>query len=185
MYELIPWSSKLDLTDFYTIAEKKGYTNNASQHMLVDCFNAEEEKQVWILYYEKKAVGSVAAHSLDLFDRPSYRICARTCVFTDLLPYQQLRALKFTCQYHQNITGQFFIPTCIEWAPSGSDLYITSNNSSTGSQRLVHNIYCPALADIGTLEFCGNKFYRGLDQSFWRLNINRFYKDLNKYPRWN
>jgi len=131
MYKITPWSTDLDLTEFYQIAESKGFYNNSSQKALVDCFNNEREKSVWILYYNNKAAGSVAAHSLDILGKNSYRICARTCVFTDLLPLQQLRSLRFTCQYHQNITGQFYIPTCIEWAPSGSDFYITSNNSKT------------------------------------------------------
>lgn len=184
MYDLVPWSEDLDLTEFYQIAENKGFYNNSNQKSLVNCFDNEREKSVWILYYNGKAVGSVAAHSLDILGKNSYRICARTCVFTDMLPFKQLRSLRYTCQYHQNITGQFYIPQCIDWAPPGADLYITSNNSKTGSQRLVHNVYCPALAEIGTLDFSGNMFYRGIEQSFWKLNVDRFYEDLNKYPRW-
>jgi len=184
MYEMRSWSEHIDLKEFYDKAKSKGYLNNSNQKMLVNCFDNEREKSVWILFYNDKPVGSVAAHSLDIMGDNNYRICARTCVFTDLLPFHQLRSLKFTCQYHQNITGQFFIPTCIEWAPAGADLYITSNDSETGSQKLVHNIYCPALAEIGTLKFEGNRSYRGLKQSFWKLNVEKFYEDLNRYPRW-
>ena len=76
MYKIIPWSEDLDLTDFYRYCKDKGFINNASQKALIDCFRNEREWQVWILYYNDVAVGSVAAHSID----EGYRICARTCV---------------------------------------------------------------------------------------------------------
>ena len=84
MYKIVPWSKDLDLTEFYQQAESRGFKNNSSQQALVDCFNNEKEKQVWILYFNNQPVGSVAAHSFDDVMGPdSYRIAARTCVFTD------------------------------------------------------------------------------------------------------
>ena len=59
MYKIVPWSIDLDLSSFYEQAKQKGFVNNASQHMLVDCFKNETEKQTWILYYNDVAVGSV------------------------------------------------------------------------------------------------------------------------------
>jgi hypothetical protein len=151
--------------------------------MLIDCFDSEREKQLWIFYYNKIAAGSVEAHSLDILPN-AYRICARTCVFTDLLPFHQLRSLKYTCQQHQNITAQFFIPQCIEWAGRNKDLYITSHSSPTGTQKLVHNLYCPALVKTGALERTCELEYRGHVQTFWKLNVDVFDKQLNQLPRW-
>ena len=182
-YKLIPWSDELDLTEFYAIAQHKGFENNSSKKMLVDCFESEREKQTWIFYYNNIAAGSVAAHSLDILPN-AYRICARTCVFTDLLPFHQLRGLRYTCQQHQNITAQFFIPQCIEWAGRDKDLYITSHPSSVGTQKLVHNIYCPALVKTGALERTCELEYRGHLQTFWKLNVDVFYEQLNQLPRW-
>ena len=86
-YKIIPWSETLDLEAFYKQAEARGFANNSSQKALVDCFKNEREKQVWILFYKDVAVGSVAAHSFDEIMGPNtYRIAARTCVFTDMLP---------------------------------------------------------------------------------------------------
>lgn len=184
MYKIIPWSSKLDLDEFYKTAKEKGFENNASQQMLVDCFQKEREKQVWILYHNDYAVGSVAAHSLDLFEEKSYRICVRTCVFTDKLPILTLRSRKRTIQQHQNITAQFFIPTCIEWAGKDSTLYISTNESPVGSQRLVHTIYCPALAETGALIKQHELMYRGHVQTFWKLNSKIFLEQLSQFPRW-
>ena len=39
MFKMIPWSSDLDLTEFYIKAETKGFKNNSTQKMLVDCFD--------------------------------------------------------------------------------------------------------------------------------------------------
>lgn len=183
MYRLIPWSKAIDLEVFYRRALAKGYTNNASQKMLVDCFENEISKQVWILYYNDSPVGSVAAHSLDIGEKNSFRIAARTCVFTDDLPINNLRT-KNGILNHQNVTAQFFIPACIEWAGKENNLYITSNDSPEGSQKLVHRIFCPLLAEKGILKFSGEKFYRGHMQSFWKLDVEEFYQDLNRNKRW-
>jgi hypothetical protein len=184
MYSLVNWSPELDLTEFYRKAESRGFVNNSSQKMLVDCFSKEPEWQVWVLYYNRLASGTVAAHSLPELGTSAYRICARTCVLTDQLPLRQLRSLTYTCQQHQNVTGQFFIPKCIEWAGKDKDLYITSHPSDVGTQRLVHNIYCPALVETGALERTCELEYRGHVQTFWKLNIATFLEQLNSLPRW-
>ena len=182
--QLVLWNNTLDLNDFYFQANKRGYLNNASQQMLIDSLAKEKRHAVWIFYYNHQAVGSVAAHSLDLFEKPSYRILARTCCFTDLLPIQTLRTLQNTIINHQNYTAQYYLPTCIEWADADADLYITSNDSDVAAQRAVHNIYCPALAKTGCLEKTCEIEYRGHIQTFWRLNRSVFYEQLNAQPRW-
>jgi hypothetical protein len=183
MYKLIPWSDDLNLAEFYDKAKNKGFDNNSSQKMLVDSFSNEFEKEIWIFYYNDKPVGSVAAHSFDVLGSKSYRICARTCLFTDELPITSLRTLTGITT-HQNIVAQFFIPKCIEWAPHNADLYITSNESKTGSQRLVHKIFCPALEKKGILTYQKNIDYRGINQSVWKLNTEKFIEDLKRYKRW-
>jgi len=183
MYSLVEWTPDLDLTEFYAEAELRGFVNNSSQQMLIDSLTKEREWCVWIFYYNNKAVGSVGAHSLPELGPNAYRICTRTCVFTDLLPYHQLRALTYTIKRHQNITAQFFIPVCIEWAKD-ADLYISSHPSDVGTQRLVHKIYCPALVETGALERTCELEYRGHLQTFWKLNVDVFYEQLNQLPRW-
>lgn len=182
-YRLVPWSLELNLEDFYVTAKSKGFDNNASQKRLVDNFANEREYQTWVLYYNNLAVGSVAAHSLDILPN-AYRICARTCVFTDHLPLKQLRGLDYTIAKHQNVTAQFFIPACIEWAGRDKNLYITSHPSEVGTQKLVHNIYCPKLEQTGALTKECEIEYRGHLQTFWKLNVNVFYEQLNSLPRW-
>jgi hypothetical protein len=184
MYKIVPWSLELDLKEFYSKAEKKGYKNNSNEQSLVRCFDNEKEKQVWILYYNDKPIGSVAAHSFEIMGENSYRICARTCVITEDSGMSHLRPLKKGILDHQHITAQIFIPTCIKWCSKSSNLYITSNESETGSQRLVHTIFCPAMEKIGVLEFKGNHFYRGLEQAVWKLNVLKFYQELDRVGRW-
>ena len=182
---MTPWSPELDLTNFYSRAAAKGYENNATQQMLVDCFARERHSQTWIMYYGDQAAGSVASHSIDLpeLGPDAYRICARTCVLTDLLPRTSLRTITGIIN-HQNYTAQYLMPTCIEWTPPWADLYITSTDQEVGSQRLVNRIFCPALEATGVLEFAGKYLYRNTEQNFWRVNVNRFYEELNTYGRW-
>jgi hypothetical protein len=194
MYKIIPWSNTLDLTEFYSLALEKGFVNNSNQHMLVDCFKNERNKQVWILYYNNIAVGSVASHSFDEMGENSYRIAVRTCVLSDLLPKSVERSDRLIkinglrtingIVNHQNITSQFLIPTCLEWVPKNSNLYITSNNNETGTQRLVHNIFGPAMEKTGQMKRIKDLLYRGTIQTIWQFFPDTFLEELNKNPRW-
>jgi hypothetical protein len=183
MYKVIPWTTDLDLTEFYMHASKKGYENNLSQKTLIDCFNNEKHKQVWILYYNNTAVGSVAAHSFPEMGSNSYRIAARTCVLTHLLPTNTLRT-RHQIITHQHVTSQFLIPTCIHWCPPNSNMYITSNDNSAGSQRLVHKIFAPAMEETGQMKRILEMNYRGTNQTVWQLYPDKFLEDLAKYTRW-
>jgi len=185
MYKIVPWSQELDLTEFYAEANRRGFVNNSSQKSMVDCFNNEREKQVWILYQDDRAIGSVAAHSFDDVMGPdSYRICARTCTFAEARPSSGLVTVNRLIKEHQNLTAQFLIPTCMAWTPPWADLYITSNESKEASQRLVHNIYFPTLEKQGTVTRVKDVEYRGHIQTVWRLNCFEFVRQLELYPRW-
>ena len=177
MYKIIPWTPELDLTEFYAEADRRGFVNNASQKAMVDCFRNEREWCVWILYYNNKAIGSVGAHSID----EGYRICARTCVFSDMLPLNTVRT-RNQIVTHQHITAQFFMPACIEWAKG--DMYITTHPSDVGTQRLVHTIWGPSLEKTGVLTRAFEKEYRGHVQTFWKLNTDVFLKQLAEVKRW-
>lgn len=181
---MVEWSNKLDLSQFYQDAYNNGYLNNSSEDVLVRCFDNEKEKQVWILYHQQNPIGSVAAHSLDLFDNQSYRICVRTCVLYNVQQTGLGTRNKLIVQ-HQNITNQFYIPKAIEWAGIDKDLYISTHDSNFASQSMVHRTYCPIMEKMGILENVGEYFYRGHYQSFWKLNSKKFLNDLYKYPRWN
>jgi hypothetical protein len=183
MYKIVPFSDDLDLEEFYKNAKQRGYENNSNKFWLKDCFRNEKENQTWILYYNNVAVGSVAAHSFPEMGEHSYRIAARTCVLTDKLGMHNLRTRNQIIT-HRHVTGQFLIPTCIEWAGKQNNLYITSNKLESGSQRLVHNIYFPEMEKSGQVENCGEIEYRNTIQTVWKLNVDKFYAELNKYSRW-
>ena len=162
--------------------------------MLVDCFNKEREKQVWILYHNNVALGSVAAHSFDEMGDNSYRIAVRTCVLSPLLPKQinrennslnisGLRTIKGIVT-HQNITSQYLLPVCLEWVPKNSKLYITSNENEVGTQRLVHRIFGPAMEKTGQMKKIKDIPYRGAIQTVWEFFPDRFLEELNKFERW-
>jgi len=180
-YTIKPYSDDLDLTEFYQEAERRGFVNNANKKMLVDSISKEREWCVWVLYYNDKAVGTVGAHTLDMFPN-AVRICVRTCAFTDMLPTPSLRT-RVGITSHQHVTAQFFMPICIEWA-GNRDMYITSHDSDVGTQRLVHTIWGPTLEMTGVLSNAGAYDYRGHRQTFWKLNKDVFLEQLNKEPRW-
>jgi ribosomal protein L33 len=183
MYKIVPWSEDLDLTDFYAEAGRRGFANNASQFAMVERIQREREWAVWILYQDSRAVGAAAAHSIDLFPN-AYRICTRTCTFAEAHPRQGLITTRKLIEQHQNLTAQFFIPACIDWCGADSNMYISSHNGTTGTERIVHNVYCPTLEKIGTLTNAGSTLYRGHEQTFWKLNTKVFQEQLEQRPRW-
>lgn len=183
MYKIVLFSDDLDLTEFYAKALARGYKNNSSKFWIKDCFRNEQRSQTWILYYNENPVGSVVAHTFPEMGLNSYRIAARTCVLTDDIPTPSLRTRNQIIT-HQHATAQFLIPSCIEWAGKENDLYITSNNLESGSQRLVHNIYFPSMAKSGQVSCVCELDYRGSMQTVWKLHVDRFYEELNKHPRW-
>jgi hypothetical protein len=184
MFKIVSWSEELDLTDFYNNASIRGFTNNSSQRMLIDGFRKEPKWNVWILYYNNEAVGSVAAHSFDDVMGPNtYRIATRTCIFSDKLPTFGLKT-RNQIVTHQHPTGQFLIPACLEWIPDGARTFITSNELEVGTQRLVHNIFAPAMEATGQMKRIKEVFYRGTNQTVWELFPDKFYQELNKNKRW-
>lgn len=187
MFNIIPWSENLDLSEFYLEAEKRGFINNSSQKHLVDCFKNERLKQVWILYYNNKAIGSVAAHSFDdVMGENSFRIAARTCVFTDMIDgiYGDALRTKSVITKNQNPTAQFLIPACIDWTLPNARLFITSNESQVGTQKRVHNIFGPLMEKEGMMKRIKEVDYRDHLQTVWELFPDKFYEILNRYPRW-
>lgn len=184
MYKLIEYSDDLDLEYFYSEAKRRGFENNSSKQVMIDCFKREREFKAWILYQDDLPIGSVGCHTLDILGPNSYRICARTCTFAEARPGDGLITINKLIVEHQNLTAQFFIPACIEFAGRDKDLYISSHPSLVGTQRMVHSVYCPTLVKAGTLEKTCEMEYRGYMQTFWKLNVDTFYKQLNSNPRW-
>lgn len=182
-YKLKPFSTDFDLTDFYAEAERKGYVNNVSQKVMVDCFANEEKSQVWILFKDDKAIGSVAAHSFPEMGENSFRIMSRTCAVdagsrpnngTGLNTRNDLLT-------HQDISSQFYIPKCIEWCGVDSNMYITSNALEGGSQKRVHTVWLPILAKQGEFTKVKEIFYRGTTQTVWKLNASTYLDHLAEH----
>jgi hypothetical protein len=182
-YTISEWNPSLNLTDFYREAEAQGFYNNSSKERLIDSIAKEKEWNVWILYNNDRAVGSVAAHSLPEFGPNAYRILTRCCVLLEPEVFQSVRTKSVITQ-HQNINDQFYLPTCIEWAGRDKQLFATSHDTQVGSQHRVHRTYFPLLERLGIVENWGELDYRGKTQTFWRYNVESFEENLNKYPRW-
>jgi hypothetical protein len=185
MFKIKEWAHDLDLTDFYAEADSRGFVNNASQKAMVDCFRNEQEWNVWILYDDHRAVGSVAAHSFDDVMGPnSYRILTRVCTFAEARKDRGLITPKRLVAEHQNLTDQFLLPKCIEWVNGRGRMFATSNASKEASQRLVHSYYFPTLAKLGIVEKIKDVHYRHTDQTVWEIHADKFFENLERYPRW-
>jgi hypothetical protein len=130
------------------------------------------------LFYNDVAVGSVAAHSID----EGYRICARTCVLSELLPLHTLRT-RNQIVTHQHVTAQYLMPACVEWVGKKGNMYITSHPCNVGTQRLVHTVWGPSLEKTGVLTREFEKLYRGHNQTFWKLNADVFLEQLRNTPK--
>jgi len=183
MYKLIPYSDDLDLSEFYATAKERGFDNNANKHMLVETIAKEAQWQVWMLLYNNKIVGSTAAHSFPEMGPNSYRIAVRTCAFTDMMHITRARTRQGVVE-HQHVSPQYFMTAGIEYFGKENNFFITSNGNAAGTQRRVHRTWAPLLQREGTLSKECDLHYRGTDQTVWRVNVDKFYEDLDRYGRW-
>jgi hypothetical protein len=183
MYKLIPYSNDLDLSEFYATAKERGFDNNANKHMLVETIAKEDQWQVWMLLYNNKIVGSTAAHSFPEMGPNSYRIAVRTCAFTDMMHITRARTRQGVVE-HQHVSPQYFMTAGIEYFGKENNFFITSNGNAAGTQRRVHRTWAPLLQREGTLSKECDLHYRGTDQTVWRVNVDKFYEDLDRYGRW-
>lgn len=183
MYRIQEYTENLNLDEFYRLAHSRKFYNNDSKEKVIDTWKHMDRWQVWFLYYNDQIVGSIAAHSLEELGvlGDAYRIAARTCTFDDLTKQRlSLRTANTIIAKHQNLTAQLLLPLCIEWAGKDKDLYISSNENDTGTQKYVHRLYCPGLKKIGILEEPIELEYRRAIQSFWRMNVPEFYKQMEQ-----
>lgn len=184
MLKLVEWSPELDLSSFYEEANRRGFENNSSQKRMIDTFKKEKEWKAWIIYYNDIAVASTAAHSFDIMGSESYRIAVRSCVFSDMMPRRGLLTLNNIITL-QNFTSQVFMTTGIEWAGKDKKFYITTNENESGSQRRVHRTWATTLEKTKVLTKEKDIIYRSNRQTPWRVNVEEFYKQLDKYGRWS
>jgi hypothetical protein len=184
MFKLVEWHKDLDLSEFYTEADRRGFKNNSSQKAMIDCFHNEREWNAWILYNDNRPIGSVAAHSFDDVMPGGYRILTRVCTFAEERKDKGLITPKRLVAQHQNLTDQFMLPQCIEWVSGRGRMFATSNASKEASQRLVHSYYFPTLAKLGIVEKIKDVHYRHTDQTVWEIHPDKFYENLGRYERW-
>lgn len=184
MYRIEKYDGLQDLSNFYKIANSRGFYNNSNEDVLYNNLKHLNDYAVHLLYYNNICVGSVATHSLEelnILGKNCYRIAARTC----LLPHNKISRIYTRNQitHHQGPAPQMLIPISIEYAGKNNNLYISSNENSTGTQQHVHKFYCPLLHKIGILQDPVELEYRESFQFFWKMNVDVFYEQLS-YNQW-
>jgi hypothetical protein len=181
MFKMTAWNENINLDDFYKSSLSRGFINNSSKKQMIDCFANEKQFCSWVLTKHDNPIGFCAAHSFDIMEKNSFRICVRTCVFGEMWPDKSIKTVSNSIYQHQNFTSQFFIPQCILWAGKEKNLYITSNESEVGSQKLVHRIYFPHMEKNNNVIRIKDIFYRGTIQTVWKLNTDVFIEQYRKY----
>lgn len=184
MYQIKEYQQGMDISIFYQMCLERGFTNNASPERLIDTFKQQKFFKLWILFYNNLPVGSTAAHDFDdVMGENSYRICARTCVLSDMIPVKHIRT-KGGITNHQNVCSQIFIPVILNALPNDSRCYITSSDKDEASMKQVNGIWAKLLSKQGVLEKVKDVFYRGADQTVWFLNSEQFFKQLKQHSQW-
>lgn len=186
MFEIKLYNDDIDLTNFYKEAEKKKFYNNSSREMLIDYIKKYEDAKLWILFHNQNPVGTVVAHrlkELGILGKDAYRIGARTCVLTHLIGQDRVKSLKGRKDIHYSHASQFLLPACIEGVGRDKPLYLSTHTGNIGSQNKVHNLWAKHFHKAGVLENPIELEYRGTFQTFWKVNVDKFYDTL-KSSRW-
>lgn len=165
------------ILQFMELAAQRGFTNNSTLEQIYS-YRDERRHALWFIEAGNKVVGSFGAHSIDIIPN-SYRIVARTCILSDHTHYSGLRTSRRFIKQHQHLIARIAMPWCVNWINDPSaNMFISSHPSSVGTQRIVHNLYCPTLVEVGVLEKYGEYFYRGHTQTFWKLDHEELFRQL-------
>jgi hypothetical protein len=182
-FKIVQWHKGIDLTEYYAGAEAVGHVNNASQKMLIDCFNNEREFVLNLLYEDDTIIGTQIIHTFDEVGPNAWR-AGRTSLIKK--PPDEIRLSGMSqISKLQNYTDQFFHSTAIKFVTErNGELYSTTNANPEGSQSLVNKIYFPKLAKMGIVENLGEMDYRYTKQTLWKFNFERFWELYNLFPKW-
>jgi hypothetical protein len=184
-YKLIEYSENLDLSQFYKESSRRGFENNQSQKAMFDCFRNEREWKGWLLEYNGQYVGGACAHSFDDVMGPgSYRILARTCVFTDLTHRPTFYTKNTSIVEQQCAAAQFYVPVALQYFGKDKRFYATSNKSPVGNQQRVDRLWFPVQEKLGRFNFVKTEFYRGCEQNIWQLNVKEWQDSISLYNQW-
>jgi hypothetical protein len=191
MWRIEKYDGSQDLTFFFQEAEKKRFFNNSSANMLLSTIEKDEDEAVlFLLYNNDRIIGTTVAHSLrelGILGEDAHRIAARICVLSHLVQgprlHTSLRSIKQAPKPHDHPSAQFLIPACIEHCGRDKPMYISTNASSVGKQKAVHTKWAPEWQRRGYLEEPIELEYRGSFQSFWKFNVDNFYKEMED-ERW-
>lgn len=184
-YRLVEYTPELDLTQFYVDAHARGYQNNNSQKAMFDCFHTETQWKGWLLEYNGKFIGGVCAHSFDDVMGPNtYRILARTCVFTELTHRPSFYTRNTSIVEQQCAAAQFYVPIALQAFGHDKKYYATSNSNAVGSQQRVNRLWFPTQQKLGRFTLAKTAFYRGCEQNVWELNNTEWCRSIAKYEQW-
>lgn len=186
-YNLEIYNGSQDLTDFFKGAAEKEFYNNSSKEMLIDYIAKYEDSTLFLLYYKDRIVGTSVSHSLKelgILGKDAYRIAARTCVLNDRIGGERAHTVhNYRHSPMNHWTSQMLTPICIAHAID-KPVYITTNTSEIGSQNKVHRIWSKIMCDQGYLKNPVEFEYKGLFQTFWKVNTDFYLKKLkeNQWP---
>ena len=181
MWKIEIYNGTQNLEQWFQDAASKKYHNNSSKETLLDYLQNEEDTTLFLLYNNDRIVGNFVTHklrSLGILGANAHRIAARMCVINDFIEGPRkisgMRSLNNT-NYHDHINHQFLYAVGIKYLGLDTPMYVSSHPSSVGSQKIVHNKYCPKLKEFGLLHEPIELEYRNHFQFFWKLDTNKWW----------
>jgi hypothetical protein len=183
-YNLEIYNGTQDLSNFFAEAKKRKFYNNSSKEMLIDYLSKYEDSKLFLLYYDNEIVGTSVSHSLKelgILGNDAYRIAARTCVLNNKIGGERVLAVRnYRHSPMNHWTSQMLTPACMYHVGLDRPMYISTNTSEIGSQSKVHKIWSNIMFEQGYLKDPIELEYRGLFQTFWRVDVDFYLKKLQE-----
>ena len=186
MWKLEIYNGTQDLDQWFRDAKSKKFTNNSSKEMLIDYLQSEDDATLFLLYNNDNIVGNFVTHrlrSLGILGKDAYRIAARMCVINNRVEGPRkisgLRSMNAE-NCHDHINHQFLYAVGLQYVGLDIPMYVSSHPSSVGSQKIVHQKYCPKLRELGLLDEPIELEYRGHFQYFWKVNIENWWETFQQ-----
>jgi hypothetical protein len=185
MFEVIQYTPKINLTQFFRDALDQGFIFHTSPRI----FHWNEPiVQNWVIYQNDTPVATFGVHSLKskTGNIDDFSIMSRMCVLKYDSPV--IPTPRGFYEQHQNFVAQIVLPTCFNWlltTQESINTYVTVDLAKPPQYIKGHKKMLRTWAKRGLMEFVNNNMWDDREVALWKFDYKKFLEQYNNCPKWD
>jgi hypothetical protein len=185
MFEVIQYTPKINLTQFFRDALDQGFIFHTSPRIFL--WPQEPVFNNWVVYQDNNPIATFGVHSLKRYNAPGYSIMSRMCVLKYNSPVKPTPGGFY--EQHQNFVAQIVLPTCIKWLykSQGTDIstYVSVDTSKPPQYMKGHNKMLQSWSKRGLMELKSDQYWHDRQVALWSFNHSLFLEQYEQCPKWD